>query len=29
MHARRGIGPDFVIDPVPIEATEEGIRAKL
>ena len=29
MHARRGIGPDFVIDPVPIEATEEGIRAKI
>ena len=29
MNARRGIGPDFVIDPVPIEATEEGIRAKI
>lgn len=29
MNARRGIGPDFVIDPVPIEATQEGIRAKI
>ena len=29
MHARRGLGPDFVIDPVQIEATEQGIRAKV